>query len=128
MADGTAKPVIFISYSHKDRAWLDYVRSFLTPLAKHGTLTIWDDEKLQIGDDWKGDIYSALDACNVFILLVSRHSLASNFIVDEEVGRILKRPKGEVRFCPIVVTPCHMPHLEWLDHPNRRPKDGKALS
>ena len=27
MADGPAKPVIFISYSHKDRAWLDYVRS-----------------------------------------------------------------------------------------------------
>jgi TIR domain len=128
MADGTAKPVIFISYSHKDRTWLEYVRSFLNPLSKHGTLTIWDDEKLQIGDDWKGDIYSALDACSIFIVLVSRYSLASDFIIDEEVGRILKRPKGEVRFCPIVVSPCHMPELDWLNHPNRRPKDGKALS
>jgi len=128
MADGSTKPVIFISYSHKDRAWLDYVRSFLAPLAKHGTLTIWDDEKLQIGDDWKGDIYSALDACSVFIVLVSRYSLASDFIIDEEVGRILKRPKTQVRFCPIVVTPCHMPQLDWLNHPNRRPRDGKALS
>jgi hypothetical protein len=45
MADGTDNPVIFISYSHKDRAWLEYVRSFFSPLAKHGTLTIWDDEK-----------------------------------------------------------------------------------
>jgi hypothetical protein len=35
MADGTAKPVIFISYSHKDRAWLDYVRPFFERLAAH---------------------------------------------------------------------------------------------
>jgi tetratricopeptide (TPR) repeat protein len=128
MADGTAKPVIFISYSHRDRAWLDYVRSFLAPLAKQGTLTIWDDEKLQIGDDWKGDIFSALDACNIFILLVSRYALASDFILNDEVARILKRPKADVRFCPIVVTPCHMDGIDWLGHPNRRPKDGKALS
>jgi hypothetical protein len=104
------------------------VRSFLAPLAKHGTLTIWDDEKLQIGDDWKGDIFSAIDACDIFIVLVSRYSLASNFIVDEEVTRVLKRPQTDVRFCPIVVTPCHMPDLHWLNHPNRRPKDDKALS
>jgi hypothetical protein len=128
MADGTTKPVIFISYSHRDRAWLDYVRSFLAPLAKQGTLTIWDDEKLQIGDDWKGDIFSALDACNIFILLVSRYALASDFILNDEVARILKRPKADVRFCPIVVTPCHMDGVDWLDHPNRRPIDGKALS
>ena len=56
------KPVIFISYSHKDRSWLDYVRSFFEPLAKQWTLLAWDDEKLRIGDDWKGDIYSALDS------------------------------------------------------------------
>lgn len=128
MSEASTKPVIFISYSHKERPWLDYVRSFLAPLAKHGTLTIWDDERLQIGDDWKGDIFSAIDACDVFIVLVSRYSLASNFIVDEEVARVLKRPTADMRFCPIVVTPCHMPELQWLDHPNRRPKDGKALS
>src|SRR3954451_9004516 len=34
------KPVIFISYSHKDRAWLDYVRSFFEPLAAHWNLQI----------------------------------------------------------------------------------------
>lgn len=122
------KPVIFISYSHKDRSWLDYVRSFFEPLAKQWTLLTWDDEKLRIGDDWKGDIYSALDSCRIFVLLVSRYALASDFILDEEVGRILKRPKGEVQFCPIVVTPYFAKGLDWLDQPNRRPPDNKALS
>ena len=126
--DVSGKPVIFISYSHRDRAWLDYVRSFFAPLAKHWTLLIWDDEKLRIGDDWEGDIYSALDECSVFIVLVSRYSLASDFVVDKEVGRVLKRPKGEVQFCPIVLTPYFAKELDWLDRPNRRPKDGKALS
>src|SRR3954470_10164054 len=121
------KPVIFISYSHKDRAWLDYVRSFFEPLAAHWNLQIWDDEKLRIGDDWRGDIYAALYVCRVFILLVSRYALASSFIINEEVGRILKRPKGEVRFCPIVVTPYYARPLPWLDQPNRRPPDNKSL-
>jgi len=128
MADGTAKPVIFISYSHKDRAWLDYVRSFFEPLATHWNLQIWDDQKLRIGDDWRGDIYSAVDACRVFIVLVSRYALASTFIATEEVGRVWKRPKGEVQFCPIVVTPYYTRPLPWLDHPNRRPPDNTALS
>lgn len=122
------KPVIFISYSHKDRSWLDYVRSFFEPFADHWSLQIWDDEKLRIGDDWRGDIYSALDASQIFILLVSRYSLASEFIRSEEVGRILKRPKREVQFCPIVVTPCVTRKFDWLTQPNRRPPDNKALS
>jgi tetratricopeptide (TPR) repeat protein len=122
------KPVIFISYSHKDRSWLDYVRSFFEPFAEHWTLQIWDDEKLRIGDDWRGDIYSALDASQIFILLVSRYALASEFIRTEEVGRILKRPKDEVQFCPIVVTPCVIRKFDWLNQPNRRPPDDKALS
>ncbi|MGB9365407.1 MAG: toll/interleukin-1 receptor domain-containing protein [Xanthobacteraceae bacterium] len=122
------KPVIFISYSHLDRAWLDYVRSFLQTLAPHGSLLTWDDQKLLIGDDWRGDIYAALDACRIFVLLVSRYSITSKFIVEEEVGRILKRREGEVTFCPIVVTPCPIRTIEWLKQPNRRPPDNKALS
>ena len=38
MSDGSTKPVIFISYSHEDRSWLDYVRSFFEPLAEHWAL------------------------------------------------------------------------------------------
>ena len=122
------RPLIFISYAHEDRTWLEYVRSFFEPLTEHWMLTIWDDQKLRIGDDWKGDIYSALDACDVFLILVSRYSLASNFIKTEEVPRVVARPSNEVQLCPLVVTPYYSKPLEWLDRPNRRPPDGKALS
>ncbi len=128
MSNGSTKPVIFISYCQKDRSWLDYVRSFFEPLARQCTLLLWDDEKLLIGGDWRADIDAALDECSVFILLLSRYSLASAFILDEEVPRILKRPKDTVRFCPIVVTPYYVSGLEWLDPKSRRPPDNKALS
>lgn len=123
------KPLIFISYSHKDRQWLEYVRSHLAPAAAHGVMTTWDDNQLQIGANWKGDISSALDACQVFILLVSRHSLVSKFILDHEVKRILDRRRNQaVPFCPIVVTPCYLDAVDWLTSLNYHPKDGKALS
>src|SRR4029077_5618010 len=94
----------------------------------HWNLQIWDDEKLRIGDDWRGDIYSAVDAWCVCFWRVSRYAVASTFIANEEVGRVLKRPKGEVQLCPIVVTPYYSKPLPWLDQPNRRPPDNKALS
>jgi hypothetical protein len=123
------KPVIFISYSHKDRTELEYVRSHLGPIASLGSVFIWDDNNLQIGDDWKGDTNSAIDACTVFILLVSRHSLSSKFIQEVELPRILPRWQSkQVSFFPIVVTPCHMDGYWWLDTLNRRPKNGQALS
>jgi tetratricopeptide (TPR) repeat protein len=123
------KPLIFISYSHKDREWVDYVRSHLAPAATHGVLTTWDDNQLQIGADWKGDIFSALDSCQVFILLVSRHSLVSKFILEHEIERIrARRQKQAVAFCPMVVTPCYLDAVDWLTSLNYHPKDGKALS
>jgi hypothetical protein len=129
MADGGAKPVIFISYSHKDRAELEYVRAHLGPVVGLGNVTVWDDNALQIGDEWKGDINSAIDACRVFILLVTCHSLGSKFIRDVEVPRVLPRWQAkQVRFCPILVKPCHLDGHWWLDAINRRPRDGKALS
>lgn len=129
MADSTGKALIFISYSHKDREELEYVRSHLAPIEALGTLTIWDDNELQIGTDWQGDIKSALNTCRIFTLIVSRHSLASKFIKTVEIARILERRQTEeVPFCPIVATPCHMDGINWLDDVNRRPKDGKALS
>ena len=58
MADGTAKPVIFISYSHKDEPehprngeirWLSFVRTYLQPAIKNGIFDLFVDEHLTGG-------------------------------------------------------------------------------
>jgi hypothetical protein len=40
-----ARTKVFVSYSHKDRAWLDRLGVFLKPLEREGKLDIWDDQR-----------------------------------------------------------------------------------
>jgi hypothetical protein len=60
--DVTAKPVIFISYSHLDEpsppppgaeTWLTYVQSFLQPAMKYSVFDLWTDDDIQGGAKWK---------------------------------------------------------------------------
>jgi nucleoside 2-deoxyribosyltransferase len=61
----TAVNTVFVSYSHKDAAFLDRLRVHLRPLEKQGLMDIWDDTKIEAGDQWKAAIEEALrrDPC-----------------------------------------------------------------
>lgn len=139
MPKQSTKPVIFISYSHKDEpeeprsdevAWLIYVQSFLAPAVKNGVFELWVDEQIKGGGDWQRDIKKKLAACDVFVLLASRHSLASDYVVDIEINAIRERQKkGEkVQFYPIILTPCPKAALEPIKIFNIRPKGARPLS
>src|SRR5208337_1742653 len=76
------KPIIFISYAHADEPerpaegeikWLSFVTGYLRPAMKHGAVDLWLDLLMPGGADWEREI--ELRACDIFILLVSRHSL-----------------------------------------------------
>ena len=45
------KPSIFISYSHKDEAWKDQVVTQLKVLSLEGVFDLWDDRRIQAGED-----------------------------------------------------------------------------
>jgi hypothetical protein len=90
MSDFSTKPVIFISFSHKDEpdrpgpdevAWLTFVQSFLAPVVKVGIFDIWVDEHLHGGDVIDDEVLEKLAGCDIFVLLVSRFSLASTYVV-----------------------------------------------
>src|SRR5947209_1968404 len=112
----SAKPVIFISYAHADEPekptegeiqWLTFVLRFLQPAVKHGVFNLWIDRQMIGGADWDPEIDQKLRTCDIFILLVSANSLASNYIVDKEIAIIRKRQaKGDnVYFYPLLLTP-----------------------
>ena len=74
IANGTAKPVIFISYSRKDEPeepaagevpWLTYVQSCLAPAVKTGIFDLFVDQEMQIGIDWRPEIEAKLNACDI---------------------------------------------------------------
>jgi hypothetical protein len=139
MADGTAKPVIFISYSHKDEPehprgeevqWLSFVRTYLQPAVKDGVFDLWVDQNMPGGTDWEREIEEKLRACDIFILLVSANSMASDYIVDKEIAIIRERQKkGEsVHFYPLLLTPTPKAGLDKVKDKNLRPRDAKPFS
>ena len=122
-------PTVFITYSHKDEAWKDRLVSHLGVLQHEGLLNLWDDRRIGAGQDWEKEIEEAMAKANVAILLVSRHFLTSNFILEEEVPRLMERREKEgVRIFPIIAEPCVWKQVKWLSRMNLRPKDGKPLS
>jgi tetratricopeptide (TPR) repeat protein len=123
------KPTVFISYSHKDEEWKDRLVTHLGVLQQEGIFNVWDDRRIGAGEDWYQEIHEAMAAASVAILLVSAHSLTSEFILREEVARLLKRRDKEgLRIFPVIVKPCAWDEVKWLARMQVRPKDGRPLS
>src|SRR5262249_23317517 len=87
---GPTRDLVFISYSHRDRDWLDRLQTLLKPYTRQN-LKIWADPYIEVGNDWRRDISAALARACVGVLLVSPDFLASDFIYDEELPPLLKR-------------------------------------
>ena len=135
----TTKPVIFISYSHKDEpehprgeevAWLSFVRTYLQPAIKHGVFDLFVDEHIPGGAALKPEIEARLRKCDVFLLLISANSVVSDYIIDTEIAITRERQaKGEdVVFYPLLLTPTPMVALEKFLDMKVRPRDAKPLS
>lgn len=98
---------IFISYSHRDKKWLEKLRPYLRPLEKQFDIDIWDDSRIDPGDLWRKNIQQALDTAKGAILLVSQNFLSSDFITSNELPPLLEAAaeKGAT-ILPVIVTPC----------------------
>lgn len=123
------KQTVFISYSHKDEEWKDRLVAHLGVAQQQGLLFAWEDRLIGGGEDWYTKIQDAMNAASVAVLLVSFNSLTSNFILHEEVKRLLQRRDEEgLHIFPIIIKPCDWEAVTWLSRMNLRPRDGRPLS
>jgi hypothetical protein len=123
---------VFISYSHRDAAWLARLQVYLAPLERRGQLRRWDDSLIAPGQRWAAEIQAALARTRVAILLVSADFLASRFIGDVELPRLLGAAEDQgVLIIPVVLDHCNFerfPELAQFQaiHPPAQPLETLA--
>lgn len=109
---------------------MTFVQSYLASAGLNSIFHIWVDTGFHDGDEWKEEIETQLKSCDLFILLVSINSLASEVVVNFEIKTIQERQaKGEnVHIFPIVLEPFPRKAVPWLMELNLHPRAGKPLS
>jgi hypothetical protein len=125
----TARPRVFISYSHLDKKWKEKVVTHLKVLQREGQLAIWVDSDMEAGSDWLVQITGAIQTARVALLLVSADFLTSPFIAGTEVPRLLKeRKKRGLHIFPVILRTCAWKKVHWLTRMLVRPEDGRPLA
>lgn len=73
--------MIFISYSRKDREFIEFLEPRIHNI--YGYASLWYDRAIQGGDDWWKRIVTEIRECQLFLFLVSNHSVESEFCRKE---------------------------------------------
>ena len=84
--NGDDNKLVFVSYAHKDREFLDEeLMPFLRQLELGEQIELWHDRLIGTGDNWYAEIADRLDQAKVAILLITPPFLGSKFCLHEEV-------------------------------------------
>ena len=98
---------IFISYSHRDKKYLEELRRVFLPYERELRVSVWDDRRIEPGSAWKSEVEEALERARVAVLIVSAHFLASSFIAEAELPPILRAAeRGGLKILWIAVSEC----------------------
>jgi hypothetical protein len=98
---------VFVAYSHKDTRWLERLRVHFKPLEQIGMIELWDDSKIAVGTKWKEKLQAVIQSSAIAVLVVSADFLASDFLAEYELPKLLSRAEAEgATIMPIIVAPC----------------------
>ncbi|MGE3435224.1 MAG: TIR domain-containing protein, partial [Blastocatellales bacterium] len=123
------RPLVFISYSHKDEKWKDLLVGQLNVLREEALLDAWDDRRIEFGNDWEPRIIEAINSAAAAVLLITVDFLNSKFIKTKEIPALLERRANDgLKIFPVIVSDCPWRRVSWLNPIQSLPKDGRALS
>jgi hypothetical protein len=84
------RKTVFLSYSHRDKRWLEKIRTMLRPLERKDLIHLWDDSVIGPGQKWRAALDRAAASASVVVFLVSRNFIASDFIANNELAPIIR--------------------------------------
>ena len=123
------KNLLFVSYSHKDKTWLERLRPHFASLHRLGELREWDDQQIKAGAKWYDEIKAKLSRARVAVLLISPDFLASDFCMKHEVPDLLEQAEADgLLLVPILIRPCAWKLEPWLKSRQMVPRDGRPVS
>ena len=116
---------IFLSYSHHNA---DFATRLAQNLEKAG-YEVWFDRTdiIKTGSRWDDEIVKGLDASEIFLVLLSKSSTASQNVKDE-IGYAIDHNK---QILPIWLEACEVPlrlrRVQYVDFTNRLFKEGVQI-
>ena len=100
----------FISYSHKDSELLKQFHEHLAALRRQGLLETWTDHEIPPGGVIDDHVNAEVEEADIYLLLVSSAFINSNYCMEKEFARALKRQSaGQAWIVPIIIREC-----DWL--------------
>jgi TIR domain. len=104
---------VFISYSRKDKRYLDELHTQLKFYERQHLIDFWDDTKIRPGARWREELNQALQSARVGVLLVSADFLDSDFINEYELPPLLEAAKNEgTKIISVMLKPCAYKYTE----------------
>lgn len=98
---------IFTIYTLEDSAAVEQVLHHLKPFKESHKLTIWQDDPIRAGQQWKPQIESRFQETDIFILFLSTTFMHSQFVQQLEFKMLIDRYKaGTSKVIPILLENC----------------------
>jgi hypothetical protein len=126
----SARPTVFVSYSHEDRREKDALLSHLGVLVADDVinLDVWTDDRIPAGADWEAAIGRAINSAQIAILLISANFLSSEFIIRRELPKLLRyRDTQGLTIIPVIARACAWKRVRWLRQMQVRPRNGRPI-
>ncbi len=107
---------LFLSYSSRDRAFVDQLRAHLRVLERNNLISTWYDREIAPGMEWDRKIKRQLAESDVVVLMLSPDFLNSDYIWDVELEKALEMHEAKrATIVPVLLRSCL-----WADTPIAR--------
>ncbi|KND46113.1 MULTISPECIES: toll/interleukin-1 receptor domain-containing protein [Streptomyces] len=125
---------VVITYSRAEQHHRKTFRRHVADLERSG-VEFFDDQDIPPGAPWETTLFGKLESADIIVLLLSSNYVSSDFCMEQEVPRALRRWKaGECQVFPVNVAPFDLTErsplrqLQWIPSGKSVTEQGAAAA